>query len=606
MRRGLLPVAALVCAPSAVAAPTAVERALSSELDWARRAAGRGKPDDTPGFDLQIVAIRLGLPVPGAPAAAEFDVTLELTAPVQRVRLLAEDWTPVEIRDPATAVDLPFEVVPDAFAVDVVLPPNAGADGAPIHLAITAQVDLPCGDPAHCQVETDPEHLAQFGWYPVNAGAPLDDRFTLTLDTTTPGDGTACLSGDQASAGLARHQASSVHDEDGYLPAMFWGHLRIRERPGDPNTTTCVRSDLADVEGRMEAAARDVLAHHTRLLGPYPYDHLSLAAVSNASDAALSPLELVLLPEHIWTQNGADGDATRGALLAHEIAHQYFFNRIGVTAPADAWLSESFAEYLSCVYQGGEPRGEPRGRAFLENYWGYVLNTEAAADAPIASEAAVSSPRSFQILYEKGSVVLNHLNARLRAAGMQTLLRTLLDRFGGHILTTADLIQTLRETAGDTTAQWLAEQISRQDVTVIEASATTGHDDDAPLVLRLPIRPRRGAAEPVPLRTYGPGGEQALAPPVVPSEDTLPMTLSGVWEVRVDPDLETFRRVRPQPGGDVNLSGVVDGADFLDVLAHLGEAVPTAAWDDRVDVTDDQIVDDRDLAAVAGELGEGY
>ena len=75
--------------------------------------------------------------------------------------------------------------------------------------------------------------------------------------------------------------------------------------------------------------------------------------------------------------------------------------------------------------------------------------------------------------------------------------------------------------------------------------------------------------------------------------------------LEIDPELTFFRRIRPEPAGDVNLSGVVDGMDLLDVVAAQG-AIPGAMWADRLDVNDDQLVDERDVELLPRQFGEGW
>ena len=56
----------------------------------------------------------------------------------------------------------------------------------------------------------------------------------------------------------------------------------------------------------------------------------------------------------------------------------------------------------------------------------------------------------------------------------------------------------------------------------------------------------------------------------------------------------------------MNLTGVVDGMDFLDVLGAAGIAVPDPRWDDRLDVNGDAVIDALDAAAIAEALGQGW
>ena len=63
----------------------------------------------------------------------------------------------------------------------------------------------------------------------------------------------------------------------------------------------------------------------------------------------------------------------------------------------------------------------------------------------------------------------------------------------------------------------------------------------------------------------------------------------------VDPNFTTMRRLRPDPSGDVNLNGVVDGMDFLDIHHHMGRVIGDAQWTDRVDINHDGVIDDADM-----------
>lgn len=589
-------------APARLAPSAEREALLAPHLDWAREAVARtarGKPDTTGAWDVEAVHIEVDLPPAALPTEARFEVTAARTGrPGAPLSLLAIDWRPLEVRDAATGDALAYVDAPEAF--EVLITPPDGADRAT--LLIDAAVHPPCGDPVRCQVRDTPHHLVRFGWYPASFDAPLDDRFDLSLSVATV-DGAVCASGAPDDSDDPDGRAHFRHPGHSTLAALLWGFEAVTPMTGGVvRRRACTQSaDAAAIE-RMDALAAAVTGHHATRIGPPPFATLALGEVSNGTGAGLSPMGLVLLPSFVWTRNDADTDALREALLAHEFAHQYFFAHVGITAPEDAWLSEGTAEYLSARFVEGRSGDDA---PFRENYWGYVLGVAPEDDAPVASIDAVESRAAFALLYQKGSLIWRRLEQRIGPARLDGFLEDLVSRFGGAILTTPEMLLAARRAFGDEAANALTDDLTEVGVMVLEPSVTAPRGARGEGSLRLNIRP--GRATPTPVRVYLYGSE--ATPDVIevlPDNEAAPITLPGNtrWVV-VDPERQTFRRVRPQPATDVNLSGVVDGMDFLDALAAQGTRGPSADWDDRLDVDADARVDERDLTAIVEAFGRG-
>jgi hypothetical protein len=190
-------------------------------------------------------------------------------------------------------------------------------------------------------------------------------------------------------------------------------------------------------------------------------------------------------------------------------------------------------------------------------------------------------------------------------ARLDAFLEGLVARFGGAILTTPELLIAAEAELGEGPANALAADLSSVGVMVLEPSVLAPRGPRGEGALRLAIRPGRATPEPVRIYLYGAGAEPDVVE-VLPDNDAAPIALPAAvqWAV-IDPERRTFRRVRPQPATDVNLSGIVDGMDFLDVLAAQGARGPSADWDDRLDVDADERIDERDLAAIADAFGTG-
>ncbi|MDQ4117031.1 MAG: hypothetical protein M3235_08685, partial [Actinomycetota bacterium] len=88
------------------------------------------------------------------------------------------------------------------------------------------------------------------------------------------------------------------------------------------------------------------------LLGPYPYPDLWVTVTPTLSDG-------IEFPTHL--QYGDVSRRTRPSLVAHELAHQWFYSLVGNDQSRHPWLDESFATYAQAVV--ADQRGEYRLRA---------------------------------------------------------------------------------------------------------------------------------------------------------------------------------------------------------------------------------------------------
>lgn len=134
----------------------------------------------------------------------------------------------------------------------------------------------------------------------------------------------------------------------------------------------------------------------SELLGPFPYPELWISVIPAQSSGLEFPSALQF------------GDLSRGeldSLIAHELAHQWFYGLIGNNQARAPWLDESFATFAQAIATDQEN--------------GYVL-----ADIPAANRGDMGRSmnswgygytfdRYIQVVYNQGGAVL--LEARRRA-----------------------------------------------------------------------------------------------------------------------------------------------------------------------------------------------
>ena len=123
-----------------------------------------------------------------------------------------------------------------------------------------------------------------------------------------------------------------------------------------------------------EGAAR-AIRYYESLFGPFPYPRLAIAQIPGDFGQGWPELvylpTLSFLPEPEQTELGLVGKMQKlqdRAMVAHEIAHQWWGNEVGWRSTHDQWLSEGFASYSALLYLMQEKDGQRMATDLLRGY----------------------------------------------------------------------------------------------------------------------------------------------------------------------------------------------------------------------------------------------
>jgi hypothetical protein len=191
----------------------------------------------------------------------------------------------------------------------------------------------------------------------MNGETVTSEDFTLaTLSITAPtddrvlGTGSAAGSTPGPEPGTTTHRFTAPATRD---VAVAVGRYAVRDRD-----VGGVRLHLATPERGTRATPEEWSAEIeravttlSRTLGPFPYPDLWVAITPGQSDGTEFPTAL---------QFGDVGSQQLPGLVAHELAHQWFYALVGSNQARDPWLDESLATFAEgLVTRRGDDEVDP-------------------------------------------------------------------------------------------------------------------------------------------------------------------------------------------------------------------------------------------------------
>ncbi|SEG99023.1 Peptidase family M1 [Nonomuraea solani] len=250
-------------------------------------------------------------------------------------------------------------------------------------------------------------------WFP-NNDHPAD-KATFDFTVTVPAGVTALANGEQigqptTAGGKTTFRWRERHPMASYLATATMGKFELRQgstSAGIPNLAATDPKFKGSLDSLYTTSA-EVTDYWSTVFGPYPFS--STGGVVDDYSAGYA-LENQTKPLY----GGFHPDE---AIIAHELAHQWFGNSLTISRWKDLWLNEGFATYAEWLWS--EHKGKKSAEAlFNENH------RRSADDAIWKYPPGRARPGDLfnQSVYTRGGMTLHALRKSIGDATFFTLLK---------------------------------------------------------------------------------------------------------------------------------------------------------------------------------------
>ena len=289
-------------------------------------------------------------------------------------------------------------------------------------------------------------------WFPCNDRP--DDRARMRMEITVDDGYTVAATGVAGATTRRAGRVTTTFTSDvptaTYLAAVHVGRYRTRGLSGGsggmPPIVVTAPPALGAAVDRAFAAVPDMLRVFQELFGPYPQDTCTLVVTADELEIPLEAQGLA-----VFGMNHLVPAAQR--LVAHELAHQWFGNSVGIARWRDIWLNEGFACYAEWLWSDASG-GVPVESCVADHY---------ARLAAKPQDLLLADPGPDDMfddrVYKRGALAVHALRRALGDPGFFDLIRAWTSQNRHGLVTTDDFRAAVERAGGPDAAAVLSRWI---------------------------------------------------------------------------------------------------------------------------------------------------
>ncbi|MDQ1124964.1 M1 family metallopeptidase [Microbacterium trichothecenolyticum] len=292
-------------------------------------------------------------------------------------------------------------------------------------------------------------------WFPCNDRP--DNRASMRLEVTVDDGYTVAATGvagpSTRRGGRVTTVFTSAVPTATYLAAVHVGRYRTRSLAGSgvgvvPPVGIAAPPGLTAAVDRAFAAVPEMLRVFDRAFGPYPQEACTLVVTADELEIPLEAQGLA-----VFGMNHLVPAAQR--LVAHELAHQWFGNSVGIGRWSDIWLNEGFACYAEWLWS--QASGGPSVASCVADHYARL----AAKPRDLLLVDPGPDDMFDDRVYKRGALALHAVRRALGDDGFFALLRSWSAQHRHALATTDDFRAAVSRAGGADAAAVLSEWIDR-------------------------------------------------------------------------------------------------------------------------------------------------
>lgn len=219
------------------------------------------------------------------------------------------------------------------------------------------------------------------------------------------------------------------------------------------------------------------LKYYSQLIGDYPYEKLANVQ-SKTIYGGLENAGTIF-----YSENSVTGAGKAEALIAHEIAHQWFGDCVTEADWHHVWLSEGFATYLTSMYFEsvlGKDKLQKDLASTRTRIIRYVeKNRNPVIDTTITNLMDLLSVNS----YQKGGWILHMLRQEIGDEAFKKGLRLYFQRFKNSNALTSDFENVMEEVSGKKLKQFFYQWLRVGGIPELQISTEAGGKKGTSLII---------------------------------------------------------------------------------------------------------------------------
>lgn len=227
-----------------------------------------------------------------------------------------------------------------------------------------------------------------------------------------------------------------------------------------------VYPDQAELASQDVKCATEILPFYVTYIGEYPFEKLANVQ-STTRYGGMENASCIF-----YDEKALNGKGTATALVAHEIAHQWFGNSASELDWEHVWLSEGFATYFTHLYLEYS-KGNEEFQKGLKNDRNRIFNFQKNYNRPLVDPSYDDVNELLNpISYQKGSWILHMLRRKIGDTKFQEGIRMYYEKYKFNNASTDQFKEIMEQVSGRSLSAFFNQWVYKSQHPLLKLSHT--------------------------------------------------------------------------------------------------------------------------------------